>query len=81
MGQAIEDENTHPIFLRNRHRGHKYALWQRFCPLDDPEKSSRALNRPESTFFRTENRAVMGFSKKDLGDSSGAPKPAEIPYF
>ena len=31
-------------------------------------KSSRALNRPESTFFRTENRAVMGFSQKDLGD-------------
>ena len=26
MGQAIEDENTHPIFLRNRHRGYKYEL-------------------------------------------------------
>ena len=26
MGQAIEDENTHPILLRNRHRGHEYAL-------------------------------------------------------
>ena len=26
MGQAIEDENTHPICLRNHHRGHKYAL-------------------------------------------------------
>ena len=37
MGQAIEDENTHPIFLRNRHRGHKYELWQRFKPLDDSE--------------------------------------------
>ena len=52
-----------------------------FLALGRLTKSSRALNRPESTFFRTENRAVMGFNKKDLGDSSGAPKPAEIPYF
>ena len=35
MGQAIEDENTHPIFLRNRDRGHKYELGRRFQPLDD----------------------------------------------
>ena len=26
MGQAIEDENTHQIFLKNRHRGYKYEL-------------------------------------------------------
>ena len=26
MGQAIEDENTYPSCLRNRHRGYKYAL-------------------------------------------------------
>ena len=37
MGQAIEDENTHPICLRNRHRGYKYALWRLFCHLDNPE--------------------------------------------
>ena len=44
-------------------------------------QSSRALNRPESAFFGPENRAVMGFSQRTLGTSSGAPKPAEIPYF
>ena len=37
MGQAIEDENTHPIILRNRHRGYKYELCRRFQPLDDSE--------------------------------------------
>ena len=26
MGQAIEDKNTHPICLRNRHRGYKHEL-------------------------------------------------------
>ena len=37
MGQAIEDEYTHPIFLRNRHRGYKYELSWRFQHLDDSE--------------------------------------------
>ena len=38
MGQAIEDENTHPILLRNRHRGYKYELWRLFCHLDNPPR-------------------------------------------
>ena len=30
-------ENRHPILLRNRHRGYKYELRQRFWHLDDSE--------------------------------------------
>ena len=63
MGQTIEDENTHPIFLRNRHRGYTHTSCDGFFATWTTQKSSRALNRPESTFFRTENRAVMGFSQ------------------
>ena len=45
------------------------------------QKSSRALNRPDSTFFRTENRAVMGFSKKDLGDVVWSSETSRDPVF
>ena len=45
------------------------------------QKSSRALNRPESTFFRTENRAVMGFSKKDFGEVVWSSETSRDPVF
>ena len=38
-------------------------------------------NRPESTFFRTENRAVMGFNKKDLGDVVWSSETSRDPVF
>ena len=48
MGLAIEDENTHPIFLRNRHRGYTDTSCDSDFSPWTTQKSSGPQNRPEN---------------------------------